>query len=48
MPRIGLHFGLACMAVIVVQSEGLIVRRMAAARIPNLDVSLQRFSGSAP
>lgn len=44
--RIGLQFGLAYLAVIVAQNEGLIAKRAASAGIPNLHVSLLRFSGS--
>lgn len=44
--RIGLQFGLSYLPVAIAQSEGLIAKRAAEFGVPNLQVSLQRFSGS--
>jgi NitT/TauT family transport system substrate-binding protein len=44
--RIGLQFGLAYLSVVVAQSEGLIAKRAAEAGISDLQVTLNRFSGS--
>jgi NitT/TauT family transport system substrate-binding protein len=44
--RIGLQFGLAYLSVVVAQSEGLIAKRAAEAGVPDLQVTLHRFSGS--
>lgn len=44
--RIGLQYGLVYLPVVVAQSEGLISKHAAELGVPNLEVSLTRFSGS--
>ena len=44
--RIGLQFGLSYLPVVVAQSENMIAKRAAELGIPNLEVKLERFSGS--